>query len=139
MRISDWSSDVCSSDLMRVAAQLLGRALFRCRLGGGGGRAGQHFGVDELVAGGAERLGCLALAEAVDDAPGFADARGPPGAVAVAGDAAEPVEALGVEQVHRVDDHRRVGGVLAEGVAELLDGLGRITPNPFLPTLTNRF
>src|SRR3546814_15941502 len=42
MRISDWSSDVCSSDLQRCAARVVGHdARSACRVVGiGGGRAG---------------------------------------------------------------------------------------------------
>jgi hypothetical protein len=42
---------------------------------------------------------------------------------------------VGVEQVHRVDDHRRVGGVLARRVGELLDGLDRLGEQVVLPAL----
>ena len=52
--------------------------------------------------------------------PLLADARGEAGEVAVRGDEAEAVEAAGVQQVHRVDDQRDVGRVLAGGVGELL-------------------
>src|SRR6185312_1409090 len=63
------------------------------------------------------------------------DARGEPGEVAVAGDDAEAVEAPGVEQVHCVDDHRRVGGVLAHGIAELLDRLDRVAQQHLFPAV----
>ncbi|MNS76162.1 hypothetical protein D3C72_1097010 [compost metagenome] len=125
----------------RVLAQLAGAALARGRGGPidpfgafGVGLGAQHVGVDELVAGGDERLGRLALAEAVDGQPLLADARGQPGEVAVAGDDAEAVEAPGVQQVHGVDDHGAVGGVLAHGVAELLDRLDRVRQQSLLPS-----
>src|SRR3546814_18177662 len=52
MRISDWSSDVCSSDLLQTLGQALDefhrvgaahRALQRCRIGAG------HFAVGHVV------------------------------------------------------------------------------------------
>src|SRR5699024_9732825 len=42
------------------------------------------------------------------------------GEVAVRRDDAEPVQVAGIQQVHGVDDHGRVGGVFAGGVAVLL-------------------
>ena len=83
----------------------------------------QVLDVDELVARRDERGGRLPLAESVDGQAGLTDTRGQPGEVAVAGHDAEPVEPPRVQQVHRVDDHRGVGGVLAPGVGELLDRL----------------
>src|SRR5690606_37853416 len=89
--------------------------------------------VDELVAGGDERLRRLALAEAVHGQALLADARRQPGEVAVAGDDAEAVQVAAVHQVHRVDDQGAVGGVLAGGVVELLDRGDRVGQQPVLP------
>src|SRR3546814_20379446 len=52
MRISDWSSDVCSSDLLRsstgpASGDVLDHQLYRARVAGGGGRVRrsiQHAG-----------------------------------------------------------------------------------------------
>src|SRR5690606_21518819 len=52
---------------------------------------------------------------------------------AVGGDDAEAVDQAAVQQVHRVDDQRRVGGVLAGGVGELLDRLDRQALQVLLP------
>ena len=80
--------------------------------------------------------GVFCLADAVDVEPLLADARGEAGEVAVGGDEAEAVEAAGMQQVHRVDDERDVGGVLAGGVGELLlgqDGVRGPGPSPSRP------
>src|SRR3546814_7636030 len=45
MRISDWSSDVCSSDLATVAT------VHRSQGGGTGGNSSSHFGLSFLVVG----------------------------------------------------------------------------------------
>ena len=45
----------------------------------------------------------------------------------------EPLEVARVEQIHRVDDQRRVGGVLAARVRELLDRLDRMPEQLVLP------
>ncbi|MNN05854.1 hypothetical protein D3C81_1186270 [compost metagenome] len=123
----------------RVLAQFLAVAAARRGHGALGFHVGigvraQHIGIDELVARRHERLGGLALAKAVDDQPLLADPRGQPREVAVTGDDAEPVEAARVEQVHCVDDHRAVRGVLAHGVAELLDRLDRVRQQSLLPS-----
>src|SRR5690242_16623698 len=122
-------------DQARVLAQLLRAQGLRGRgrLFLAAVRLAEHVGVDEAVAGGDEGAGRLALAEAVDGQARLADAPRQRGEVAVAGDDAEAVEAAGVEQVHRIDDHRRVGGVLALGVAELLDRLDRQGEQLVLP------
>ena len=83
----------------------------------------QDLGVDELVAGGDEGLGRLALAEAEDHLAVLAQPHRYPREVGIARDDAEAVEVLGVQEVHRVDNHRAVGGVLSGSVRELLDGL----------------
>jgi len=75
----------------------------------------------------------LALANAEYLLPRFAQPRGQAGEITVAGDQAEPLEATGIEQVHRIDDHRAVGGVLAHGVAELLHRLDGVMQEHFLP------
>ena len=62
------------------------------------------------------------LTEAVHQQTFFPDARCQARKVAIAGNQAEAIEATGVEQIHRVDDHGAIGRVLPT-VAELLDGL----------------
>src|SRR3546814_17862979 len=44
MRISDWSSDVCSSDLITVCVANPRRSLWRCKLRGGGAGGYVSFG-----------------------------------------------------------------------------------------------
>ncbi len=67
-------------------------------------------------------LGVPFSPNSVDGDPALPDTGRQAREVAVAGDQAEAVETVGVEQVHGVDDHGAVGGVLAYGVVELLDG-----------------
>src|SRR3546814_3401913 len=60
MRISDWSSDVCSSDLLRAGAAIAGAAA--------GGWLRQHGGIlARPVAGGAQPAGGGGAAGQVDD------------------------------------------------------------------------
>jgi len=66
------------------------------------------------------------LAHAEHVHPGFPQTRGEPGEVAVARHDAETFHILRVEDVHRVDDERRVGGVFAGGIAVLLDRDDRV-------------
>ena len=93
----------------------------------------EHLEEDEPVAGGLERRRRTAPAQAVDGLAGLAQPGREPGEVGVAGDDREGVEVAGVEQVHRVDDQRGVGGVLAHGVGELLDRLDRVAVELVLP------
>ena len=80
-------------------------------------------------------LGRLLLAEAEDVDALLADAGGEPSEVAVGGDQAEAVEAAAVEQVHRVDHQRDVGGVLAGRVGELLLRDDRVLRQHVAPSL----
>jgi hypothetical protein len=73
------------------------------------------------------------LAEPEDLESGFPQAHGQPGEVAIARDEAEAVKALGVQEVHRVDDQRAVRRVLARGVRELLDWLDSVALQHLLP------
>ena len=82
--------------------------------------AAEDLEEDELLARLHERLRRLALAHPDDPLAGLAQPRRQRGEVAVAGDDREALDVAGVEQVHRVDDQRRVGGVLAGRVGELL-------------------
>src|SRR3546814_4003871 len=63
MRISDWSSDVCSSDLGRAGRGRLPAAAGRVAHGGGPGR---HWTVHRLLRGAAVRADPVALAEVGD-------------------------------------------------------------------------
>jgi len=55
------------------------------------------------------------------------------GKIGVAGGEAEGVELLRVEQFHRVDDERDVGGVLAGRIIKLLDRADREVMELVLP------
>ena len=69
-----------------------------------------------------ERRGRLLLAHADDREAAFADTAGQTREIAVARHDAEALHRARVQDVHGVDDHGRVGGILALSVAELLDG-----------------
>jgi hypothetical protein len=58
--------------------------------------------------------------------------------IGVAGRDAEGIELLRVEQFHRVDHQRHVGGVLAARIAELLDRADRMFVEPGGPALQPR-
>ena len=81
----------------------------------------------------AKRRGRLLLAHADDGEAAFADATGQPREVAVARHDAEALHRARVQDVHGVDDHGRVGGVLALRVAELLDGRDGVFQQRVLP------
>src|SRR5690348_9310272 len=118
-------------DEARVLLQLRGIARFAWDIPLG--FVGQVLDIDELVAGRHEWLRSFSFAETVHHQPGFADTPGEAGEVAVAGNDAEAIQAARIKQIHRVDDQRRVGGVLAACVAELLDGLDGLLQQFLLP------
>ena len=62
-------------------------------------------------------------AEAEYNEPGLSNAKGETGEIAVGGDEAKAVEPTAVKEIHRVDDQRDIGGVLALDERELLDRL----------------
>ena len=93
----------------------------------------QVFGIDEHLAGIDESARRVFLADAHHEKAFFTDAGGEAGVIAVAGDQAEAIHAAGVQDIHGVDDHGAVGGVLADGVAELLDGLDGVRLQRILP------
>src|SRR5665811_2140021 len=82
----------------------------------------------------AERARRLRLTEPVYGLPRLPQPGGELGEVAVGGNQAETVQVPGVEEVHRVDDQRAIGGVLAGGVGELLQRLDRMGVDRFLPS-----
>ena len=69
----------------------------------------------------AKRRGRLLLAHPDHRKAALADAARQAREIAVARHEAEALDRVRIEDVHRVDDHGRVGGVLADGVAELLN------------------
>ena len=82
----------------------------------------QVLRIDEPTACLTETLGRLLLAEAIHVDALFANTGGKPGEVAVRRHETEPVEPTAMEKVHRVDDQRDVGGVLARRIGKLLLG-----------------
>ena len=67
---------------------------------------------------------------------GFPQAHGEPGKIAVAGDETETVYIAGIEDVHRVDDHRHVGRIFARGIVKLLNRCdGILQKNIFTPAV----
>ena len=87
----------------------------------------------EDVAGLAERHRGLLLAHADDGEAALAQAHSQAGEVGVGGDDAESFHRIGVEDIHGVDDHGRVCGVLTLGVAELLNRRDGILQQHLLP------
>src|SRR6266403_3937361 len=83
----------------------------------------QVLGVDEAAARLPETLRGFLCTETVDVGALFAQPRGEPGEIAVGRHEAKAVEPSAVQEVHRVDDQRNVGGVLALGVGKLLIGV----------------
>ena len=61
------------------------------------------------------------------------------GKITVARDDAETIEARGVEQIHGVDDHCAIRGVLSSRVGELLDRLDRVLQQAVFPAAEVRF
>jgi len=77
----------------------------------------------------------FALPKPVYDEPSLADPHGKPYEVAVAGNQAEPVKMLRVQQVHGVDNHGRVRRVLALSIGKLLHGLDGQFEKRALPSI----
>ena len=80
----------------------------------------QSVHVDEARAGLTEGLRGLGAAEAVDGEAILPDAHGEWHEIAIRAHDPEAVDTSAIKQVHRVDGHLHVGGVLALGHVELL-------------------
>ena len=93
----------------------------------------QKIEVDEPVTRRDERRRSVATPEPVDGHPRLPQPRRQPREVAVARDQHEALQVPGVEQVHRIDDQCRIGGVLPARVRELLHRLDRMQQQFFLP------
>ena len=91
------------------------------------------LGVDEYIAGVDERFRRLLFADTHHEDARLTDACRQPRVIRIGRDETEPVHYGGVHDVHRVDDHGAVGGVLADGVAELLNGLERVEVQRLFP------
>ena len=76
--------------------------------------------MDESVAGPGQSQRGLGLAHAQHEHVLLSEPHGQPGEVAVAGDQAEALDLVLVEDVHGIYHHGHVGGVLSRGVGELL-------------------
>ena len=110
---------------LRVRLLLLRGFLFRL----------QVLSVDKQIAGVDERLGRFLFADAHHEDARLADAGCQPRVIRIGGNEAESIHDFGVHDVHRVDDHRAVGGVLADGVAELLDRLESVEVQRVFPRI----
>ena len=95
--------------------------------------AHQQLKRGEDVARLAKRRGRFLLAHADDRQAAFADAACKTREIAIAGNYAKPLDRSGVHDVHGVDDHGRIGGVFARGVAELLNGRDRVLKQRIFP------
>lgn len=72
-----------------------------------------------------ERIGRLLFTKAEPAQTLFADTQGEARKVTATGDQAEAIETPGVQQIHRMDDHRAACRVLPARVGELLHRLDR--------------
>ena len=95
----------------------------------------QIFGVNKHIAGVDERLGRFLLANAHHKNSGLADACGESRVIAIGGDQTKRVHHAGMQNIHRIDNHGAVGGVLADGVTELLDGLEGVEVQRLFPRI----
>lgn len=93
----------------------------------------QNLEEDELVACRDEGLRRLSLAEAVHDLAGLPKAGCEAGEITVAGYQAETVDIARVQEIHRINDERRVRRILSLRVGELLDGLDGMAVKMGLP------
>ena len=89
--------------------------------------------IDELVTGHDEGTGRLLLPHADDLLARLPQPGGQTGEVGIAGHQYETVALSGIEDVHGVDDHSRIGGVLSGGIAVLLDGGDGVLQQDRLP------
>jgi hypothetical protein len=106
------SFEACSLDACSVSGTLAGLA--------------QRFQVGEFRARVDERLGRLLLAEAIHLHAIGQQAHHHRGEIGIAGHDGEAIQVARVQQVHGIDHHRHVRGVLALAVGELLDRADRI-------------
>jgi len=98
----------------------------------------QDFGVNEFIARRHKGMRRLLLAETIRDQPFLADAQGEPREIAVAGNEAKAVESLGIEQIHRIDNHRAVSGVFPDRITKLLNRLNGIIQQHGFPPVQIR-
>ena len=77
----------------------------------------------EGITGSPEWLGGFLLADSHYKHPGLPEALGKLGKVRITGYQAETVHIAGIEDVHGIDDHGGIRGILSGGVAVLLDGV----------------
>ena len=104
---------------VRYTSSLHFRLHFRCR---GGSRRSKYFSENELVASIPERLRCLLFPKPKNVEALFPQTNSKPCEIAIASDQTETIEFPGVQQVHRINNHRTVGSIFARGVCKLLHG-----------------
>ena len=94
----------------------------------------EYLGIDKLVAGADKRFRRLFFTKAIDYQARLANPRGQACKVAVARDDAEAIELLRIQQIHRINDQRAVGGIFPDGISELLNRLDCLLQKNVLPS-----
>ena len=118
----------CLSTLRRRGHRLLLR-LGQRRLG----LRTDDLNVDELVTGHDKGVGGLLLPHTDDLFPRLPEPGSQTGKIGIAGNQHKAVTAAGIQNIHGIYDHGRVGSVLAGGVAVLLDGSDGVLQKDGLP------
>ena len=95
--------------------------------------AAEHLGVNKFIAGRHKRFGRFLFTKSIYNQPRLPDTGCQFGKVAVAGYQAKPIEPLGIEQIHGINNHGTVGGIFAGGVAKLLYRLDRVIQQMVFP------
>lgn len=91
------------------------------------------LGIDENVAGVDKRARGRFLADPHDENSLFANPRRQARIIAVARNEAESVDRSRIKNIHRVDNHRRVGRVFTDRITELLNRLNRVDLERIFP------
>jgi len=94
----------------------------------------EYFRIHKLVAGADKRFRRLFFTKTIDDQARLANSRGQACKVAVARDDAEAIELLRIQQIHRINDQRAVGGIFPDGISKLLNRLDRLLQENVFPS-----
>src|SRR5690606_11165731 len=95
----------------------------------------KYLNVYKLIARSNKRLWRLAFADADDELARLPKPRRQPRKVAIAGHDTEAVNTVGMQDVHCINDHRRVCRIFALGVAVLLHRRDGVRQQAALPVL----